>query len=543
MKTTYISNGKIFIHIVFVALLTFESCNPRALRNVWVYKPNEYIQSAKIPNAKKVLILPFEDQRERKNHENTLLFLCPLMPFGYEKLSVPEQNLKHVSTGDWSKFDPRFDFATALSDELRKTGYFQGVHASNRNLSAELSKTNYFTCKCMDENYLDTVFRNGCDYIITGKILNTNYFSTVNSYGLSFLGPLLWIIGFPAGSASNELSVNLNFIDNETKQIMFSKTYSIPKIRKILWLYNADFTGDFYYPRLLADIYKQFCTDLEAYLPSENLFISRLDKVQQEMSDKNVLSFIKLIRKYSKDSDKSNINEQNNEIHGFIKRKCLENLLSMNVLSLDTIANFFDRLLRTPGDSVKNNYLLGSTHTYSTYSYSLGGKSRTYIDGPVSKTTVTIKPDRKNLPEYDFSGSYSVRENAAAILWNIKPEKNIWLYYDSLNIRTKYSAFLVETLQNTAKIKKSDLYQKFIDSKTPDKERIYYACALALFTNIDMKDKIAKEIIPFLIQRIDESDNQATDYAVRALESISSEKFGHKKHNWETWWNSNNNNN
>lgn len=219
--------------ILLSFLLSATSCiNSRG----WTYRSNSYsdnsFQNSKL-TKKTVAVLPFADQRLIDNDNSVLLYLIPLMPFGYQDLNTPETLPGHINSGLWTNYNPKEDFAKAIAEELNNANIFKEVTFS-------YSAKDY-------------------DYNIKGEILATNYKGKIFSYGLSVYGPLLWYIGFPATSVSNFLETKLSIVNSKTKEVIFTKTYKSEEYKKLGWIYKLP--NDFQYPEMLRIIYKDFIND------------------------------------------------------------------------------------------------------------------------------------------------------------------------------------------------------------------------------------------------------------------------------------------
>jgi hypothetical protein len=135
-------------------------------------------------------------------------------------------------------YKPTEDFPKALAEDLRNTGLFS-------------------------EAFFD--FRRGnSDFAVSGKILSTSYKGYIISYGLSVYGPLLWIVGFPASTTSNELEIELTLLDSKTEAPLFTKVYNATPQKGVSWLYVMK--DDFNYSEMLAEVNKQFCQDIQPYI-------------------------------------------------------------------------------------------------------------------------------------------------------------------------------------------------------------------------------------------------------------------------------------
>jgi hypothetical protein len=220
---------KILISIIIFALLNIGCASQKA----WIYDTNNY-SSLSTQINKKVAVLPFKDSRENKNSNKMGLGFIPLFPYGWMNFKAPEGSQLHMFTGLWTNYNPKEDFSKALAEELASTNIFK-------------------------EAYFD--FKKGeSDLVIKGEILSTDYKSKLYTYGVSFFAGYLWIVGFPTGSASNDLSVELSCIDAKTEEVLFSKKYHAEKYSKVGWIYVMP--NDFNYSKMLKEIYKDFVADL-----------------------------------------------------------------------------------------------------------------------------------------------------------------------------------------------------------------------------------------------------------------------------------------
>lgn len=219
---------------VILSVLFLTSC---ASQKSWVYKPNDYVWK-KTTASKKAVVLPFSDQRENMNKNHIFLYMIPLVPWGSADYHIPEGVQVHLNSGLWINYEPKEDFSKALAEELRSTGLFEEAHFD---------------------------FRKGdADYTIRGKILKTDYEGKLFSYGLSIYGPLLWLIGLPATTTTNELSVKISCTDNKSEEVLFAKTYTADPISHVSWIYCLH--EDFVYSEMLKEVFQEFSNDLRVRL-------------------------------------------------------------------------------------------------------------------------------------------------------------------------------------------------------------------------------------------------------------------------------------
>jgi hypothetical protein len=167
-----------------------------------------------------------------------MLYMIPVMPFGWQTLNSPEGIQMHITSGMWINYKPTEDYPKALAEDLKKTGLFSDAYFDFRSSAS--------------------------DYSIKGKIVSTKYSGTIISYGLSVYGPLLWFVGFPAGTTHNELALELSLVDSKSNRVLFTKEYTAAPQGGVSFLYYMP--NDFNYPEMLAEVNKQFCTDIQPIL-------------------------------------------------------------------------------------------------------------------------------------------------------------------------------------------------------------------------------------------------------------------------------------
>lgn len=206
----------------------------------WVYKPNRWGNVEKV--EQKMTIPAFEDFREGENKNKLLLYYVPLIPYGSQKLTTPELIPTHLNSGMWINFDPKVDFAKALVKEVQNGTPFKNAV------------------------YSESAVTDG--YYIQGRILNMDYSSKMYSYCLSYLGACFWFFGFPAGTFTNDLSIELTCYAPESK-VIFQKTYKVDTYKQTTWIYNLK--SDFEYNVLLKDIYSDFIREFNAVLQRSGL--------------------------------------------------------------------------------------------------------------------------------------------------------------------------------------------------------------------------------------------------------------------------------
>ena len=216
----------------FLAILVLSGC---ASQRAWTYKAEPYVKATPILN-KSVSVPPLSDQRENVNNNYVMLYLIPLMPFGWQDLNTPEGVQMHINSGLWL-FKPAEDFAKAIAEELNNTSIFKEVFFTHRQSEADLT--------------------------LKGKIISTKYNGYIFTYGLSVEGPLLWFFCFPSTYASNELALQLQLVDTKTDKILWDQSFS-KEDGHVSILYAMQ--PDFMYDTLLKEIMKEAIPSIKSTL-------------------------------------------------------------------------------------------------------------------------------------------------------------------------------------------------------------------------------------------------------------------------------------
>lgn len=184
---------------------------------------------------KSLAVPPLNDLRRPENDNKVALYFIPLMPFGWQDLEQPEGVNRHIASGLW-QFKPTEDIAKALASEIH-----------NHNIFRE----SFFTFRESD-----------ADYVLRGSLTSTNYSGKMYTYGLSVEGPLLWFIGFPAGSLTNRLAFKLELVERQSNKHIWEQDYSFEYDAGVFWLYSMP--EDFYYDKALKQLVPKILADLEA---------------------------------------------------------------------------------------------------------------------------------------------------------------------------------------------------------------------------------------------------------------------------------------
>jgi hypothetical protein len=174
--------------------------------------------------------------RTNDNTNLVALYLIPLVPFGWMTFDTPEGPDKHLTSGEWN-FRPPEDIAKAIAQDLQNLGLFREAFFGYRPSDGDL--------------------------ILRSQLHSTRYNAKMLSYGLSIEGPLLWFIGLPVGTYSNELRLELRLEDRATGKLVWSG--GVEELDGgAVWLYALG--ADFHYDSLLKRGLRRAFADLESQL-------------------------------------------------------------------------------------------------------------------------------------------------------------------------------------------------------------------------------------------------------------------------------------
>lgn len=217
-------------HLIIIFLLLLSGC---ATQKQWQYS-SERESTNRVLIDKTVAIPPLIDQRSPENSNKLLMYMLPIMPFGWQELNVPEGFQGHVTSAAWL-WKPNEDLAKATAEEISKSHLFKDAFFTNRASDGEL--------------------------ILEGEIKSTKYNGKILSYGLSVYGPMLWFIGLPAGTFSNELILDFKLKEINSSITLWSKQYK-NSISNTAWLYHMP--SDFEYSDMLKKTLLQVVKDIQS---------------------------------------------------------------------------------------------------------------------------------------------------------------------------------------------------------------------------------------------------------------------------------------
>jgi len=219
---------------VSALLLTMTGC---AGTKSWTYSPNPRQTHSPLVD-KSMVVLPFQDMRPNKNKNLWAMYLIPLMPFGWANGHTPEGMGMHLNSGQW-QFRPAEDFAKATAQEFENARIFRETYPGNKASDGDL--------------------------VLMGEIVATDYHGKLISYGLSVYGPILWLVGFPAGTHENKLNLRLTIARNPSSPALWSHTIE-KDISKVSWIYylRPDFLYDEMLKAGLTEAISQLANEPEA---------------------------------------------------------------------------------------------------------------------------------------------------------------------------------------------------------------------------------------------------------------------------------------
>ena len=183
--------------------------------------------------TKSVAVMPFMDQRgmgvidpgqapahDVGDHGSFFLGFIPLVPAGYVEKEQPENSEDFVSLARFH-FDVQNDLAAASIASLKSSGLFSEVTKANNAAQAA-----------------------DADYIWRGSVSSTFYRGRMFSYCITyFFSPILWVVGVPSGSSTNELAVKFELVERASGKVVWEYSYR-----------NSDYLNHWIYARYGQDV-------------------------------------------------------------------------------------------------------------------------------------------------------------------------------------------------------------------------------------------------------------------------------------------------
>jgi hypothetical protein len=180
--------------------------------------------------------------RPSGDHGSFFLALIPFMPFGYVEKEQPELSEDFVSMERFH-FDVQNDLAAAAFASLKSSNLFSEVKRANNAAQAA-----------------------DADYIWRGSVTSTFYRGRIFTYGISVFSPILWVVGIPDGSSTNELGVKFELVDRASGNVVWEYNYLNSDYLNH-WLYARVGKDTSLYPQLMKQAMNGALYDLSKKMP------------------------------------------------------------------------------------------------------------------------------------------------------------------------------------------------------------------------------------------------------------------------------------
>ena len=209
--------------------------------------------------TKSVAVMPFMDQRGSKyfdpeqallatehpagDHGSFFLGFIPFIPAGYVEKEQPENSEDFVSLARFH-FDVQNDLAAASIASLKSSGLFSNVIKANNAAQAA-----------------------DADYLWRGSVTSTFYRGRMFSYCITyFFSPILWVVGAPSGSSTNELAVKFELVERASGKVVWDYSYRNSDYLNH-WIYARYGQDVSIYPRLMKQAMNGALYDLSQKMP------------------------------------------------------------------------------------------------------------------------------------------------------------------------------------------------------------------------------------------------------------------------------------
>ena len=143
---------------------------------------------------KTIAVVPFDDYRADDNSTWHYMWLVPLCPFGWCDYERPDAASMFPTIASYD-VTPAEDLGKATAVSLRQSRIFKDA---------------FFTMGGEKDR---------ADFVFSGQIKEMRYRGKKITYGLWYYGQILWLIGFPAGTSENVLSVEFQLKDRNGRVV------------------------------------------------------------------------------------------------------------------------------------------------------------------------------------------------------------------------------------------------------------------------------------------------------------------------------------
>lgn len=224
-------------------------------------KPTIISQEKEEKHELNVAVVSFGEKRgDQKSYGSVYKYLIPLVPYGTIRYERPDE-AKMFNTQNEFEFNMSENLMKVVVDAIRKSGLFDNVILT------------------------PTPLESGADVVLSGDINSTLYEGKTYSYGISFVGPVLWCLGLPAGSSHKKLNITLYLKKRDTQELLW--TYTIDKENTVIQgLYHKWGKEVNSFVNLMAEGTKEAIVDMRAKLsliPPERLRIKIPKEPQLEL--------------------------------------------------------------------------------------------------------------------------------------------------------------------------------------------------------------------------------------------------------------------
>ena len=203
-----------------------------------------FVRMASVSNTASAVLSRKAPAHDIGDHGSFFLGFIPLMPFGYVEKTQPENSEDFVSLGRFH-FDVQNDLAAASIASLKSSGLFKNVTKANNAAQAA-----------------------NADYIWRGSVTSTFYRGRMFTYGLTyFVSPVLWVVGIPSGSSTNELGVKFELVDRAGGDVVWSFSYLASDYLNH-WIYARVGKDVSIYPRLMKEAMNGALYELSKKMPN-----------------------------------------------------------------------------------------------------------------------------------------------------------------------------------------------------------------------------------------------------------------------------------
>ena len=190
-KYQSIKESKISVSVLFLmaTVLFLAGChtlnNPPIIINASHQPPAQQSVIQQEKYGLNLAVVPFAEKRGNlKSYGSVYRYLIPLVPYGTMRYERPDQ-AQMLNTQNEFEFNMNENLVKIIIDSARKSGLFNNIILTSTPLESK------------------------ADLILSGEIYSTLYEGKTYSYGISFLGPVLWCFGLPAGSAHKKINIRL----------------------------------------------------------------------------------------------------------------------------------------------------------------------------------------------------------------------------------------------------------------------------------------------------------------------------------------------